>query len=103
MARDEIHEGDIGTVFELTVKDGSTAVDVSASTSKVIKFMDPYGVVTSHSAAFVTDGTDGKIKYTTIAGDLTPSGLWRLQAVVGFSNGTWNSDIKEFQVFPNLS
>ena len=31
MAANEIHENDVGTKFKLTVKDGSSAVDISSA------------------------------------------------------------------------
>ena len=36
MAANEIHLNDIGTQFLLTVKDGSSAVDISSATTKQI-------------------------------------------------------------------
>lgn len=103
MAANEIHKDDIGTVFTLTVKDGSAVVNVASASSKLIKFRKPGGVIISKTAEFVTDGTDGKIKYTAIAGDLDQSGPWTFQAVLTFASGTWSSDIHKFTVYPNLA
>lgn len=103
MAANEIHKDDIGTVFTLTVKDGSTVVNVASASSKVIKFRKQSGTILSKTAEFVTDGTDGKIKYTTIAGDLDESGPWTFQAVLTFASGTWSSDIHKFTVHANLA
>ena len=64
-----VHNGDVGTVFRLTITDtDGTAIDVSTATTKYIYFQDPAGTKTQQTAAFYTDGTDGKIQYTTIAG-----------------------------------
>jgi hypothetical protein len=103
MAQDEIHKNDVGTVFELTIKDGQATVDVSTTTAKQIIFRKPDGSTLTKTAAFVTDGTDGKIKYTTIAGDLDSSGIWEYQAKVTFSGGAWSADIKTFRVHDNLA
>jgi len=105
MAANEIHKGDIGTVFEVTVKDGDTVVDVSSAStegSKKIRFSKPGGTVVEETATFSSNGTDGKIRYVTIADDLDTAGVWKWQAYVVLSSGTWNSDVKEFTVHPNL-
>ena len=67
MSANEIHVGDIGTVFEVTVKDGEDVVDVSSATTRQLIFKSKDGAVLTKTAVLVTDGTDGKIKYTTIA------------------------------------
>jgi len=103
MSAYEIHKSDIGTVFTLTIKDGSTIVDLSSTSAKVINFRKPDGTILNKTAAFVTDGTDGKIKYTTIVGDLSQTGPWTFQAVLTFASGTWSSDVHKFTVHPNLA
>ena len=104
----EIHKGDIGTKFILTLKDGGTAVNVAtASSTKNIIFKKPSGAVVTKGASFTSSsGADGKIKYTTVAGDLDEVGYWEIQAhvvVTGGSNpGTFNSEIEGFLVKKNL-
>ena len=110
MAANEIHVNDIGTVFEVTLLDEGSSpqiVDLSTATVKELIFKDPAGTSTTQTAAFTTDGTDGKIQYTTLTGDLDTAGLWYLQAhiVIGTAspiNGEWRSDIGQFEVFDNL-
>lgn len=103
MARDEIHVEDIGTVFELTIKDGSSVVDVSSATTKQISFEKPDGVVEDHAASFTTDGTDGKIRYATIAGDLDTDGKWKIQGKIILPSGAWHTGVDSFQVHLNLT
>ena len=104
MAAREIRKGDIGTVFEYTIYDGSTIVDVSTTSSKLLKFFKPDKSIVSKTASFVTDGTDGKIKYTTVSGDLDQAGPWKVQAVLTFSGGeVWSSDIDKVTIHPNLA
>lgn len=103
MAKQEIHVADIGTVVEITVKEDSTIVDLSGATTKQIVFMKPTGSTLTKTASFVTDGTDGKIKYATIAGDLDVHGDWKVQAILVFPSGTWHSSAHDFQVHENLS
>ncbi len=104
MARlDEVHVGDIGTVFEATITDAGVVVDVSGASTKDLNFLKPDGTTTlNKTASFTTDGVDGKIRYTTIAGDLTPAGTWQIQAHVILGGGDWKSDIIEFNVFANI-
>ena len=102
MAANEIHKGDIGTVFVVTVQDGSSAVDVSGATTKQVLFRKPDGTVVANDAEFTTDGTDGKIQYTSVADDLDTVGQWHIQARVTLPAGTWRSDVGVFQVHENL-
>lgn len=102
MAANEIHKDDIGTIFEVTVKDGSIAVDVSGATTKDIIFKKPNGSTLTKASVFVSDGTNGKIKYTSIAGDLDVIGVWKIQSHLVLSGGTWKTDVGSFEVFDNL-
>ena len=79
-----IHLGDVGTIFELTIveNDGVTAVDVSAATVKKIYFMDAAGVKKNAAAVFTTDGSDGKIRYKSVAGFINSLGMWSMQGYV---------------------
>lgn len=102
MAKHEIHVGDVGTELICTIKDGDSAVDISAG-SAVIRLRKPQtGTVVQKTAVFVSDGTDGQIKYVTVSGDLDEAGTWQIQAQVTISTNTWNSDVQNFEVHPNL-
>lgn len=103
MAADEIHENDIGTVFTATIKDGANVVNVSTATTRQLLFKTPAGTLLTKTAALVTDGSDGKVKYTTVTGDLTPAGEWQVQGYVVSASGSWKSDIYKFTVHPNLA
>ena len=98
----EVHLNDVGTAFEVTIKDGSDAVDVSAATTKEIIFRSPAGVKKVKAASFKTDGTDGIIQYTTVADDLDEEGRWGIQGHIVLSSGDWNTDLDEFLVHRNL-
>lgn len=62
---------DVGTVVgPVTVVDETGAViDLSAATQTDFNFRVPGGVVITRAASFVTNGTDGQLTYTTVAGD----------------------------------
>lgn len=102
MAKEEIHEEDIGTVFEVTVKENDSIVDISTATTKEFHFKKPSGEILTKPVDFVTNGTDGKLKYTSIANDLDESGEWSLQVYLVLSSGTWSSDIVNFMVYKNV-
>lgn len=97
----EIHVGDVGTVFEATVKDeASVIVDISSATVRRLKFRTPDGRLLTKDAVLVNTGTDGKMKYTSVAGDLDVAGLWRVQGYVEIGTGKWHTDVHEFDVHP---
>ena len=102
MAANEVHLGDIGTVFVVTVKDDTTVVNISAATTKQIIFMAPDGGKLTKTASLTTDGTDGKMQWTTIANDLDEPGTWKIQGKVVLAAGTWYTDISTFVVEGNL-
>lgn len=98
----DMHVGDIGTVIEVTLYDGGSVVDISSATVKQFMLEKPDGTTVTKSASFTTDGTDGKLRYTTIANDLDTAGDWQLQVYVEMTAGKWNSDVGAFTVLPNL-
>lgn len=102
MPANEIHLDDIGTKFLLTVKDGSSAVDVSSASTKQIIIKKPTGTTLTKAAAFNSDGTDGKLSYTIISGDLDEVGTYQLQGKVIITDGTFSTDITKFKVHRNL-
>ncbi|MFA5216867.1 BppU family phage baseplate upper protein [Sulfuricurvum sp.] len=101
---EEVHVGDIGTKFLVTVKEGDDPVDISEATTKNIIFKKPNGTSVTKAGIFETDGTDGKIYYKTLsASDLDVAGIWTIQAsIVLPSLGTWKSSIGNFKVYDNL-
>ncbi len=98
----EVHLNDIGTVFELTIKDGTVVVDVSGQTTMEVIFLSPGGTRTAKGASFKTNGTDGVIQYTTVADDLNEEGRWQIQGHVVLAAGDWKTDLDEFVVHRNL-
>jgi len=99
---EEVHQNDVGTVFRVTIYDGSTVLDISGATTKSIIFKDADGTIVTQDGTFTTDGTDGQLEYVTIAGDLTVLGKWKLQSYVVLPSGSWKSNIVNFRVYANL-
>ena len=102
MSANEIHLNDIGTKFQVTVKDGDDAVDISSASTKSLIFKKPSGTKMIKTAAFTSDGSDGKIDYTVILNDLDEVGTYQLQGNVVISDGTFYTDIQTFKVHRNL-
>ena len=98
----EIHVNDTGTKFLATIKDDSEIVDVSSAISVTMMFKKPDDEVVQKAGVFDSDGTDGKIYYSTTVGDLDEAGQYKLQAKVVLSTGTYYTDIYTFKVHCNL-
>lgn len=103
MGANEIHKSDAGTTLRVTIEDDGTAVNIATATSKTIKLKKPGGTVLSKTAILSTDGTDGKMQYTTVAGDLDETGEWQIQGYAVIGSWTGHSDIGTFRVYDNLS
>ena len=102
MAAEEIHVGDVGTQLVVTVKDNTTVVDIASATAKYITLKRPDGTSLQKNTSFVTDGTDGQMQYTTVSGDLSICGSWKMQGKVEITSGDFNTDITSFKVYRNL-
>ena len=105
MAANEIHIGDIGTVFEVTVSDNLVAIDLTLASVMQIIFVKPDATKTKviNAAARSTDGTDGKMRYVvTLASEIDIKGTWKIQGLVTLPSGTWSTDIGSFKVYENL-
>lgn len=102
----EVHYNDIGTVILVTVNDcvsgTSTTLDLSSAILLELIFKSPSGSAVTKSASLYTDGTDGKIFYTSLDGDFNEVGTWRIQAKIGIGGGTFRSDVGSFKVYENL-
>lgn len=99
----EVHIDDVGTLFILTVKDDGVAVDISGASSLVILIQKPDSVSHTKTGSFYTDGTDGKMKYTSISGDFNQVGLHKIQAVVSMGSGVYHSSVSDFRVHRNIT
>lgn len=100
-----IHVGDVGTIFRLTIveNDGTTVVPVQTATVKKILFKKSDGTKVSKTAAFYTDGSDGIIQYTGLAGEIDKAGVWYMQGYVEMPSGKFYSETVRFVVHENLS
>jgi len=99
---EEIHVGDIGTIFEITLQDCDAVVDLTGASVMEIVFKKPDKTVVVKTAALKTDGTDGIIQYITVLDDLNLKGTWSIQGDVTIPTGKWKSEIDKFKVYANL-
>lgn len=98
----EIHLNDVGTILEITLYDNGSVVDISSATTKQFLFRKPDEVVLTKTAVFTTNGTDGKLRYTTQSGDIDTEGYWEFQAYIVTPSGSWSSEVVSFAVLPNI-
>ena len=75
-------QGAIGVPIVSTIIDPDTnaAADISSATTLEYYVRTPSSAVVTWTAAFVTDGTDGQITYTTSSGYIDESGTWVMEA-----------------------
>jgi hypothetical protein len=98
----EIHYGDIGVNFNITVMNGTAVLNVSNANSISVIFQKPDGSDLIKTATLVTNGTDGNIRYTSVSGDLDQIGTWQIQAKVNFGASVFSTDIQKFKVYRNI-
>ena len=99
----EIHVNDIGTVFRATIlNESGVVVDLSSATLMQFTFKNNKISSFDRTCSFTTDGSDGKIEYTTVDGDLSVEGQWDMQANFTIPTGSWHTDLHPFQVVGNL-
>lgn len=99
MSRGAVQSGDIGTIFEITLTNAGAVLDISNATGvndKYMLFKKPDSSTLQKDSVFVTDGTDGKMNYTGVDGDLDQVGTWEIQGWANLGSGSWYSSIGEF-------
>ena len=105
MAANEIHIGDVGTVFEVTLMDDDVIEPIDGAIEMKIIFVKPDANKTkvTNIAVWSSDGLDGKMRYVISNKDeLDIKGTWKIQGIVTFSTGEWHTDIDNFKVHANL-
>ena len=104
MAMSNIAVGSYGQTLEATIKEDSTAEDVSGfTTDKDIILKAPDGKVITLTATFKTDGTDGVIQATVTSGTFDQSGTWQIQGHVQSGSQDIYSKPEEFTVYEKLA
>ena len=99
-------ENNVGADFIFTVYDSDgVIVNLATATTMTARFRAEPGVAAFERAGtLLNDGSDGKFRYKTITGDLTPDGNhWERQGFVIVPGlGEFYTDAVRFIVKPNL-
>lgn len=104
MANPLIRKFDIGTqIVDTLIDQDGQIIDLSPATIRRMVFRKADGSVSTVTASNLTDGTDGKLVYTTIAGDLDQIGKWVQQSYIVLPTGQWFGPLNPFVVNPNLA
>ena len=99
MAWENIHVDDFGWVGKLTLKQDGSAIPIDSYTTKQFVFRDPDGTaLTAKTADFDSDGTDGKLKYTVLTGEINKAGNWKVAARIAKTGSEITSDEHDFPV-----
>lgn len=103
VGHETVRVGDVGTVLEIVVFDENGPVNLQFSNTKEILFQKPTLGFITRPAQFVTDGTDGRIFYVTVPGDLDEAGEWKMQGRVEVPGvGIFKTEICTFFVEPGI-
>ncbi len=95
-----LQAGAIGALLTVTVVDELKApIDISSASTKQILIYKPDGTVLTKAASFATDGTDGKLTWTTVADDLVGS-TNQIRSYLVMSGYTGYTEIQRFEVDP---
>lgn len=100
----DLQVGVIGASIDVTLTDqDGVAIDLSTSITRFIYLTRPNGKRTSKfSAALVSGGTTGRMRYTTVAAtDLDVPGDWTIQAFYTNTAGSYSSARGNIVVLPN--
>lgn len=99
-----IQRTDTGVNFVVTLLDEQTnqILNISSATNINFIFRRPDKVTYIVDGSLYTDGTDGKVQYTSQPSDMTVAGLWKFQVSYQLNGATKLSSYTTFQVSSNL-
>ena len=93
---------DTGGILILTLIEDGVAKSITTASAISYLIKDPNQIVVTKTAGFNTDGSDGKVKYTFVAGDLDIVGLYEVQVNVITPTWTGTSSSYKFKVRKTL-
>lgn len=102
---DEVHVGDIGTVYELEIQESGSSIDISSYTTLQIIFLSPAddAVSVAKTALFTTDGTDALMRYVSLlATEFDVAGNWQMQGRLAKTGQDFKTEVVLFDVVNNL-
>jgi hypothetical protein len=100
-----LHDDDFG--FDITItfisRRTGLALDISATTTQRVDIRNTRDdTVRQNTAAFVTDGTDGQIRYRATASEFDSRGRWEVQGVAFGASARFATDPEPVDVRVNL-
>jgi hypothetical protein len=100
-----IQNNTTGVQFIVKIAEDQTGntVNMSGATSIQFIFQRPDKTILTVTGSLYTDGTDGNVQYTTLAGDLNLKGKWKLQVSYSLGSSVKMTSYTIFHVVANLS
>lgn len=96
--------GDVAVALVVQIVDPDGAViNISAASNMKIKLRMPDGTTKNFTAVLYTNGSDGKMLYTTLAGDLGQTGTYQIQGKLSVGGGLKSSFVGTFDVLDNIN
>ena len=96
--------GEFGKTVTITLQDAAgTAVNISSYTTRTVELVSPSGKKLSKTAAFQTDGTNGKITFSFASGDVDKDGIWKGQVYLSKTGEQSKSAIFEVDVTASVT
>lgn len=102
MSWNDIHVGDYGWVGQLVLRQDNVVVDISSYTTLQMVFIAPDGTVTTKTASFGSDGTDGVVQYSIEDGLIDAAGDWQVFARVSSGGIELTTTSVRFSASPRL-
>jgi len=99
----DLQQDDIGTILRFTVTENGIPVDMSAATTKKLLLEKKDKTTVEHDLVYTTDGTDGKVEYVTVLGDLDQKGKLKAQVYLETTDGKWHTSTYEWDVGANIA
>ena len=92
--------GDVGVIVKVVIRNSSDNQprNISQATVKKVNIKKPGGSSFVRDMEFVTDGSDGQLKYTSTAGDLSAMGVYICQISLVMSDWSGSTTIFSFSV-----
>ena len=87
----------------LKCENRTTPLDLSSASGISFTLKRPDGYVYTVTGGLYTNGSDGKLLYTTQSGDFVVTGLWHAQASYMMAGGYFTTPQWEFLVTPLLT
>jgi nitrogen fixation protein FixH len=99
----DLQVGNVGSILRFTVVDqDGTVVDVSTATL-VLYLRNPQERLLTKTPTLTSSGTDGRIQYALITGDLDIPGQWTAQARATISSNVFYSNVVTVPVQGNIN